>query len=95
VLQVGDGGLVSHFGGSDGGANPPPGIPADRWRRWLAAMSPIEPFRFAGRAAPAPVLLQSGRLDRAVPPDLAGRLHQAVSDPKEVIWYEADHGLNP
>jgi dienelactone hydrolase len=95
VLQVGDGGLVSHFGGVEGPGEPPPGMPADRWRRWRAAMSPIEPIRFAGRIAPASVLLQNGREDRAVSVALASALHQAASEPKKVIWYQADHGLVP
>ncbi|MBL8987952.1 MAG: prolyl oligopeptidase family serine peptidase [Gemmatimonadetes bacterium] len=94
VLQVGDGGLVSHFQGPDGRGDPPPGVPADRWRRWLAAMSPIEPIRFVGRAAPAKLLLQSGRTDPVVPPELARQLHEAASDPKTVMWYDAGHGLN-
>lgn len=94
VLQVGDGGLVSHFTGPDGKGGPPPGMPAERWDRWVAAMSPIEPIRFAGRAAPASVLLQSGRDDKAVPPAIAAQLHQATSEPKKVIWYQAGHGLN-
>ncbi len=95
VLQVADGGLVSHFTGPDGSAVSVPGVPRDAWNRWIAAMSPIEPIRFVGRAAPASLLLQSGSQDQTVPPSLAAALHRAASEPKRVIWYEAGHGLTP
>ena len=95
VLQVGDGGLVSHLAGPDGAGGPPPGVPLDAWKRWIAMMSPIEPVRFVSRAAPASILLQSGRQDQTVPPPLATALHRAASEPKRVIWYDGGHGLTP
>src|ERR687896_1210915 len=95
VLAVGDGGLVSHFTGADDPPDGPIGVPRDRWNRWLAAMRPIEPLRFVGRAAPASILFQSGRHDRLVPPADAVWLHLAAGEPKTVKWYEAGHGLGP
>jgi uncharacterized protein len=93
VLRVGDGGLISHFTGAE---DPPvpPGISADQWRRWRAAMEPIEPIRFVGQAAPASIYFQSGSTDRLVPPADALAYHAAAGEPKKVSWYQAGHGLN-
>ena len=91
ILAVGDGGLVSHFTGADD----PPDVSRQRWDRWLAAMRPIEPLRFVGRAAPASIFFQSGRQDRLVPPADAVWLHRAAGEPKTVKWYDAGHGLGP
>jgi dienelactone hydrolase len=95
ILAVGDGGLVAHFTGADDPPNGPFGVSREQWNRWLAAMRPIEPLRFVGRAAPASIFFQSGRHDRLVPPADAVWLHRAASEPKTVKWYEAGHGLGP
>lgn len=95
ILAVGDGGLVAHFTGADDPPNGPYGVTREQWSRWLAAMRPIEPLRFVGRAAPASIFFQSGRHDRLVPPVDAVWLHRAASEPKTVKWYEAGHGLGP
>ena len=92
VLVVGDGGLVTHFGGAEDGDNPF-GLPCATWRRWLESMIPIEPIKYVGFASPTPLLLQSGRQDNLVPPRDAERLHAAAPDPKTVQWYEAGHSL--
>lgn len=94
ILTVGDGGLVSHLTGPDDGPVPLSGLPCVARQRWLQAMIPIEPIRFVGRAAPAPLLLQSGTQDNLVPVPDAERLHQAASSPKTIRWYSAGHGLN-
>jgi dienelactone hydrolase len=95
ILAVGDGGLVSHFTGADDPPDGPFGVSRERWQRWLAAMRPIEPLRFVGRAAPASIFFQSGRQDRLVPPPDALWLQRAGSEPKTVKWYDAGHGLGP
>ncbi|MGE0556332.1 MAG: alpha/beta hydrolase family protein, partial [Gemmatimonadales bacterium] len=95
VLQVGDGGLVSHFTLGEVGAAPPPGIDPAAWERWLRAMRPLEPIRFVGRARPAALLLQSARQDQAVSTAAAIALHEAASEPKTVTWYGTGHGLSP
>lgn len=95
ALVVGDGGLVSHFTGADDNPGPLGQLPAERRKRWLAAMEPIEPLRFVGRAAPAHLLFQNGQQDTLVPP-VDGRAYQeAGSEPKTVQWYDAGHGLEP
>jgi dienelactone hydrolase len=94
VLAVGDGGLVEHFGARhDAGGSLPP-FPADRRRRWLDAMQPIEPLRLITRAS-APLLMQSGRQDDLVPPPDARRYQRAAPEPKQIKWYDAGHQLPP
>jgi uncharacterized protein len=94
ALVVGDGGLVSHSTGEDDTDGPLQRMPPERAKRWLAAMEPIEPIRFVGRAAPAHLLFQNGRRDELVP-EADGRAYQeAGSQPKKTLWYNADHGLN-
>lgn len=89
ALMVGDGGLVNHFSGAVIA-----GMPDGARREWLAAMWPIEPIRYVGGAAPAALLFQNGTLDTQVPPADALRYQRAGSEPKTVLWYEADHGLS-
>lgn len=90
VLAVGDGGLVTHFGGGRSVRR----LPAPRRRRWLEALQPIEPLRFIGRAAPASLFFQSARRDSFVPRSDARHFQEAGSAPKRVQWYDAGHELN-
>ena len=61
---------------------------------WFREMVPIEPIRFIGLANPTPLLLQSGRLDQFIPEADAKLLHNAASQPKKSLWYDAGHNLN-
>jgi uncharacterized protein len=92
VLQVGDGGLVTHMTGPED----------DLWRRenpintqkqWIAWMWPIEPIHYVKCAAPAKLLFQNGTQDEMVPPADALRYQQAGSEPKTILWYQSGHGL--
>jgi hypothetical protein len=94
VLVVGDGGLVSHFTGPEDQDQFIATLTCGVRVRWLRAMTPIEPIRFVGLAAPTPLLLQSGKTDLMVPPDDARELQRAASQPKTMKWYDAGHGLN-
>jgi len=94
ALVVGDGGLVSHFTGANDGPGPLSRISTDARKRWLAAMEPVEPIRFVGRAAPAQLLFQNGRRDQLVPPADGEVYQKAGSQPKTVKWYDAGHSLN-
>ena len=94
ALVVGDGGLVSHFTGADDTNGPLQRMPPERVQRWLAAMEPIEPIRFVGRAAPAHLLFQNGRQDELVPAADGRAYQEAGSQPKKTLWYDAGHRLN-
>jgi dienelactone hydrolase len=95
VLVVGDGGLVSHFTGADDkGSGPLSSMPPEQAKRWLEAMEPTEPIRWVGQAAPAHLLFQNGRQDTMVPEADGRAFHEAGSEPKKVLWYDAGHQLN-
>lgn len=94
VLAVGDGGLVSHFTGEDDQNGPLQGLSEEQRKRWLAAMEPIEPIRFVGKAAPSALFFQSARKDQLVPASDATRFQEAGSEPKTVKWYGSGHQLD-
>lgn len=94
ALVVGDGGLVSHFTGADDNPGPLGGLSEEQKKRWLAAMEPVEPIRFVGRAAPAHLLFQNGRTDELVPAADGRAYQEAGSEPKTILWYDAGHRLN-
>jgi dienelactone hydrolase len=94
VLAVGDGGLVTHVTGAEDADGPLSRLSAAQRESWLAAMEPIEPLKWIGRAE-APILFQSGRHDEAVPPADAREFHQAAGEPKDVRWYDSGHFLPP
>jgi uncharacterized protein len=95
VLAAGAGGLVSHFTGPNGTYTQElQSLPAKQRQRWLQAMRPIEPINFVGRAAPAALLFQAGTRDELVPQQATRRYYQAASQPKQLRWYAAGHGLN-
>ena len=56
-------------------------------------MRPIEPIHFIGRADSLPLLIQNGRRDELVSIEDAEALHAAAGRSKEVVWYDAGHGL--
>ena len=88
VLVVGDGGLVEHT--ADPGED---GLNIHFSDKWAAYMWPTEPLHFVGQAAPAALLFQNGIHDQHVPPHDALRFYTAASEPKSIIWYDADHNL--
>jgi uncharacterized protein len=92
VLQVGDGGLVTHLTGPED-KNFWAAKPLEMRKQWVAWMWPIEPIHYVGCAAPAALLFQNGTLDAMVPPADALRYQKAGSEPKTIRWYKNDHGL--
>ena len=94
VLAVADAGLAAHFTDATGARmGAPPGMPAEQWCRWNAAMEPLAATRFIGRAAPARLLFLWGRNDPFVRPVLAEALWRAAPATKEALWYESGHML--
>ena len=98
-LMVGDGGLVTHYTTADGtffteieplSVNQ---LSLEQKEAWIALMTPIEPIRFIGRAAPAALYFQNGLHDELVTRDDALAYQAAGSEPKRVEWYDSNHGL--
>jgi dienelactone hydrolase len=93
VLEVGDGGLVTHSTGPEDRASWL-AMPEDQRRRWVEWMWPIEPIHYVGCSSPAALLFQNGTVDTLVPPADARRYQEAGSEPKTTCWYQAGHPLN-
>lgn len=70
-------------------------IPVAKRQQWLKLMQPIEPIRYIGQAAPATLLFLNGLNDQVIEYNDAVAFQQAASEPKQVKWYEAGHGLSP
>jgi dienelactone hydrolase len=61
---------------------------------FIAKLKPLDALEHLGKATPVPVLLQFGTTDHHVPKQRADAIIAATSEPKKVIWYETEHGLN-
>ena len=61
---------------------------------WFQSMIAVEPIRYIGNASPIALFFQIGQQDTAVLPADAQALYDAASNPKEVRYYNAGHGLN-
>jgi dienelactone hydrolase len=94
VLEVGDGGLVSHFTGPEDFSFMS-SLSCSTRVAWFQAMAPIEPIRFLPLASPTPLLLQNGKSDNLVPQADAAALHAAAPEPRTTRWYNAGHSLGP
>ena len=63
-------------------------------QRVIDRLAPLDPIRYLPQLGPTPVLLQFANQDFYVPREKAQALHAAVQGPKQMLWYEAGHGLN-
>jgi fermentation-respiration switch protein FrsA (DUF1100 family) len=71
-----------------------PKLPDAARNEFAAKLKPLDAVEHLGKAAPAPVLLQFGTTDHHVPKPRADAIIAATSEPKKVIWYPTEHGLN-
>jgi dienelactone hydrolase len=60
----------------------------------IRIMSDVQPIRYVGHAAPSALLFQNGRSDPFMPIPAVERYQAAGSEPKQIRWYDAGHGLN-
>lgn len=57
-------------------------------------LAPLDPIKFIGQLGSTPMLLQFSEKDFYVPREKADALYAAVHGPKQILWYQAGHGLN-
>jgi pimeloyl-ACP methyl ester carboxylesterase/precorrin-6B methylase 2 len=67
---------------------------AERFARYRASISAVDPIRFTNRWAGAPILFQFGRFDQFVPRAAAEGLANSISRPQKVLFYDAGHSVN-
>ena len=63
-------------------------------QRVIDRLAPLDPVKFLGWLGPTPVLLQFAEKDFYVPRETAEAISAAVRGPKQIFWYQSDHGLN-
>lgn len=61
---------------------------------FIRLFEPFDPITHVASLSPAPVLFQFGDDDFHVPGERAQAFFEAASEPKEICWYQAGHGLN-
>jgi len=66
----------------------------ERFARYRASLSMVDPIRFTAFWAGAPILFQFGRFDQFVPRQQAERLVHSIPRSQEVIFYDAGHSVN-
>lgn len=71
-----------------------PRLEGERRDEYVRQMATIDPVRWIGELAPAPVFFQFGTRDPHVPVERAEEFAAAAGEPKRVQFYEAGHGLN-
>jgi dienelactone hydrolase len=71
-----------------------PRLEGDERAAFIASMAPLDPIANVARLAPAPLLFQFGHSDPHVPDERAREFFAAASDPKQILWYDAGHGLS-
>jgi len=62
--------------------------------KFIREFSSLDPITHIANLSPAPVLFQFGSDDPHVSQKRAQEFFNAASQPKELKWYEAGHGLN-
>lgn len=60
---------------------------------YVKQMEPLDPVKWIGKLAPAPVMLQFAQTDEFVPKEKARQLIDATPAPKLARFYTAKHGL--
>lgn len=66
----------------------------DARQRVIDRLAPLDPLKFLGQLGSTPVLLQFAEKDFYVPRNHAEALYATVRGPKQILWYQAGHGLN-
>jgi esterase/lipase len=56
-------------------------------------MSTFDPINYISSMTPNPILMQFALDDFFVPKEVAKNYYSSANDPKELLWYEAKHGM--
>lgn len=71
-----------------------PKLEGEKREEFIKQMSEIDPITHVPNLSPASVLFQFGMDDPHVPKERAEEFFATANEPKEMMWYEAGHGLN-
>ena len=62
-------------------------------QQYIKDMAPLDPVRHITKATPAKLYFQFAHSDYFVPERKAQMFFDAASEPKEIVWYDAQHDL--
>ncbi len=71
-------------------------VPLQPWYSrefWAQLWAPVDPKYFVDKIAPRRILFQFGKKDDNVPNSSSRIIADLAGEPKEVLWYDAGHGL--
>ncbi|MBK9927504.1 MAG: dienelactone hydrolase family protein [Anaerolineales bacterium] len=71
-----------------------PDLEGEAREAFIKEMAEIDPIAHVAQLSPAPVFFQFAKDDPHVPKERAEEFFASASEPKEITWYEAGHGLN-
>jgi pimeloyl-ACP methyl ester carboxylesterase len=71
-----------------------PPMPEPSRSEFIESLRVIDPVTHIGKASPAPVLLQFAARDIFVPHNQAEEFWRAARQPKEIVFYDAEHKMN-
>jgi dienelactone hydrolase len=71
-----------------------PPMPEPARSNFVKQLAPLDPVTHIGKAPPAAVFLQFATRDFHVPHDVAEEFWQAAREPKQIVFYDAHHGMN-
>ena len=69
-------------------------LTAEQKQQAMDRLTPLDPIRYLPQLDKTPVLLQFANKDVYVPREKAEALYAAARGPKQILWYQAGHGLN-
>jgi len=71
-----------------------PKLEGEKREAFIDQMSEIDPVAHVSSLSPASILFQFGTDDPHVPKERGEEFFATAREPKEMMWYEAGHGLN-
>ncbi|MBN1580996.1 MAG: hypothetical protein JXA89_09865 [Anaerolineae bacterium] len=71
-----------------------PRLEGDARQAYVESMAPLDPINVVAELSPAPLLFQFANDDLHVPKERASAFYDAAGEPKEIRWYDTDHGLD-
>jgi dienelactone hydrolase len=60
---------------------------------YTSVVPDLDPVQYVSKASPASIFFQFARRDQFISGEMANRLYQAASEPKEIKWYDDNHQI--
>lgn len=71
-----------------------PRLEGEEREAFINRMDPLDPINRVTHLSPAPIFFQFATRDEHIAEERALAFYAAARDPKEIAWYDADHGMN-